>query len=207
MPPKQIAIFALDIETNGPNMFEHEIISIGYCLGDVHGNVIDRNRINFNFTTAFSPSCWVFWSKFHNVLTELKKDTLEPCEAIEKFINVLDQYDDMYDLRIITDNPSFDTSFINYYLNKYLNRNPINYIKGDGDRYRCIFDTDSYSRGVLGMDYTNPWTSDSVVIKKFGLEFDAKHSHFPDEDAEYIYKFHLSLVNKLNTKRSFKRLF
>ncbi|XWV25552.1 hypothetical protein QJ856_gp0202 [Tupanvirus deep ocean] len=195
---KQIVLFAIDIETNGPNMFRHEIISIGYCVGNMDGVILEKNRINFKFTSAFSDSCWNFWSKYTDVLDVLKRDAVEPQIAIRKFIDILDQYDDVYDVRIITDNPSYDTSFINFYLNRYLDRNPINYIKGNDDQYRCIFDTDSYSRGVLRMDYINPWISDSDVIKKLDLKFDANHSHYPDEDAEYIYKFHLALINKLN---------
>ncbi|XWV26889.1 hypothetical protein QJ857_gp0161 [Tupanvirus soda lake] len=195
---KQIVLFAIDIETNGPNMFQHEIISIGYCVGNINGKVFEKHRINFKYTSAFSDSCWKFWSKFADVLNDLKKDALEPQLAIKEFIDVLDRYDDAYDVRIITDNPSYDTSFINFYLNRYLNRNPINYIKGNDDQYRCIFDTDSYSRGALKMDYTNPWIHDGNIIKKLNLNFDANHSHYPDEDAEYIYKFHLALIKKIS---------
>ena len=197
MTTKSIAILSLDIETNGPDLLKHEIISIGYCVGDLVGNVINKERINFKYDTVFEPDCWKFWSKYLSVLDKLKEGQLTPYDAINKFIIMVDELDTKYDLRIITDNPSFDISFINYYLNKYLGRLPITYIHGIGHKYRCIFDTDSFARGALHQNYADPWTSDSKVTETFGLTLDASHSHFPDDDAEYIYKLHIALVNRL----------
>jgi DNA polymerase III alpha subunit (gram-positive type) len=196
---KQIFILALDIETNGSDLIRNEIISIGYCAGNLKFENMAKNRINFKYTSKFEPNCWNFWSKYPKVLNKLSQDQLEPDVGIKKFIDYVDTLDDIYDLRIITDNPSFDISFINYYLSKYLERLPINYVHGIGSNYRCIFDTDSYSRGALRQNYSSPWTYDTTVIKKFNLKFDATHSHMPDEDAEYIYKLHISLVNKLES--------
>lgn len=196
---KQIAILAIDIETNGPQMMKNEIISIGYCLGDTEGNILRKRRINFHFTSEFERSCRVFWNKQSNILLELQRDQLENSLAIQTFIDDVDNFDGLYDLRIISDNPSYDLSFLNFYMSKYLDRLPINYIHNNGDSYRCIFCTDSYSRGVLGSDYTNPWTYDSDIIGKHKLLIDSKHSHYPDDDAEYIYQLHTALIKKLQT--------
>lgn len=43
---KQIALFALDIETDGPSAEENNILSIGTCLGDLDGNVIMCRRFD-----------------------------------------------------------------------------------------------------------------------------------------------------------------
>jgi hypothetical protein len=197
---RPIYILSVDIETNGPNLLKNEIISLGYCIGSITGKIIKKERINFAYNTEFEPSCLEFWKKNQKILEYISQDQLEPEFAIKKFIDCVDDLDNKYDLRIITDNPSFDISFINYYLNKYLNRLPINYVLGNGNNYRCIFYTDSYSRGVLHQNYINPWTSDSAIINKFKLKINSSHNHYPDDDAEYIYNLHISLINKLQNK-------
>lgn len=89
--------------------------------------------------------------------------------------------------------------FINYYFNNYLDRLPINYILDDGSKYRSIFGTDSYARGVLHQNYDVPWTLDKHIAEKFNIRVENTHTltHLPDDYAEYIYRFHLALVNKL----------
>jgi len=47
---------------------------------------------------------------------------------------------------------SFDVGFINYYLATFLGRNPLTY--DSFGKYRPIFDTDCYTRGVLHMHMT-----------------------------------------------------
>lgn len=62
---KQIVLLAIDIETNGPDVLRHEIISIGYCIGDTDGKIFTKGRINFRFSTEFEPSCGKFWSRIY----------------------------------------------------------------------------------------------------------------------------------------------
>lgn len=195
---KDIEIFSIDIETSGCNLISNGIISIGYCLGDVSGNVVEKERISFCLENmVFEQRCYdEFWSKNYDILHVLQLEAKPILQQIKKFADKLDEFDSKYDLRIISDNKDFDLAFINYYFAKYLDRKPINYKFGSNE-YRPTYDTDSYSRGVMQMNYDNIWTSDKTLMEKFNFNIECIHSHYPDDDAEYIYKYHTSLINKL----------
>lgn len=195
---KITAILSLDIETSGCNLVENGIISIGYCLGDLDGNVLKKGRFGFDLEDkTFEERCYTqFWANNLEILKTLKSEAKPIKEQLLNFIKLVDEFDEKYDLRIISDNKDFDLGFINYYLAKYLNRNPLNYKLGT--HYRNTYDTDSYSRGVLNLNYENPWTSDKDIMEKFNFTVDCLHNHYPDDDAEYIFKFHLNLIKKLN---------
>jgi DNA polymerase III epsilon subunit-like protein len=196
---RQLAVLALDIETTGPNMIHHGMIAIGYCLGDINNNVIESGRfcIQLDKDQDYDAKTWTrFWSKHQDILEIIKKEARPPKEQMMKFAKFIDALDDKYNLRIITDNPSFDVAFINYYLAKYTNKDSINYRYEK--EYRPIIDTDSYSRGLLKKTYITEWVSDSDMMKQLNITVDAKTTHLPDEDATYIYKFHTKLISILS---------
>lgn len=91
---------------------KNEIISIGYCSGDLFLKNVNNERINFKFVTDFESDCSAFWNAYPNVLAKLSENRLDPNVAIKKFIDYVDGLDTKYDLRIISDNPSYDISFI-----------------------------------------------------------------------------------------------
>ncbi|CAH6420955.1 Hypothetical protein KVN_LOCUS82 [uncultured virus] len=197
---KEIRILAIDIESSGPKLTKNVIIAIGFCLGDEKGNTLEKKTFCFKFDSfeVFDLKCLnEFWINHLDKLNVYLKTAKEPNESILDFITEIDYLDDAYDLRIISDNPSFDITFINYYLDKYLDRLPLNY-KHNGKQYRCIYDTSSFSRGLLKMDYKNPILSDLEIINKYGLSIQAIHDHYPENDAEYIYKLNIALINKNN---------
>jgi DNA polymerase III epsilon subunit-like protein len=199
MSKQNIRLLALDIETTGANLIHNAMIAIGFCLGDPLGNVIEKGRFCFAMEKHHvyeKRALTEFWDHHKDILEIITKEARPIESEIKRFADILDGFDKKYDLRIITDNPQFDVGFINYYFAKYLNRNPISY--KFGTIYRPIYDTDSYSRGVLKMGYKSMWTDDKFISEKFQLQVTAKPTHLPDDDAEYIYKFHTSLTNKLN---------
>lgn len=138
-----------------------------------------------------------FWIKNLSNLRVMLSEALDIEDQLKDFALVLDKFDELYDLRIVSDFKDYDLAFMNYYFSKYLNRNGLHYRFGDDKQYRPTYDTDSYTRGALGMGYQNPWTSDIDAVNKFGMKVIEVPSHLPDDDAEYIYLFHVGLVNKL----------
>lgn len=199
---REIIILSIDIETSGCNVIKNGIISIGYCFGDLKGNVLKKGRLSMNLedNLEFEERCFTqFWSKNLEILTNLQNEAKPIREQLNKFVQMLDDYDKIYDLRIISDNKDFDLGFINYYLAKYLDRNPLHYKLNE--EYRSTYDTNSYSRGVLRMTYEDSRITDETIMEKFNFTIDnCVHNHYPDDDAEYIYKFHLNLINKINIK-------
>lgn len=196
---KPVLIFSLDIETSGAKYTKHGILSIGWCAGRTDGT-FDSGQINMSLPegTDFEQKCWEeFWSKNISTLQKLKEGAVSPVEGIKNFISILDGYEQDYDVMIITDNPSFDIGFINYYLATYLDRNPLTY--DSFEKYRPIFDTDCYTRGVLHMQYNNKWTSDRDIIAHLNIDTSefTSHSHTPKDDATRIFQLHRAVLQKL----------
>ena len=78
---------------------------------------------------------------------------------------------------------------------KYLDRKPLTY--DYKDTFRPVYDTDSYSRGVVKASYQNIYTNDAQIMKQ--LNFSIKKSgvnHMPEDDAEYIYNIHRMVLIK-----------
>lgn len=186
-------VLALDIETNGSYPLMNEIVSIGYCVGDEEGSIVETGRFDMKVTTPFEPKCYNdFWSKHMDIYEILQKHAVEPATAMRNFVDFVDHWDDLSELRIITDNPAFDVKFIDIAMNRYLNRRPLHY-KHD-KYYRPIYDTDSYARGVLGLQLDEEWTSDDQVMRELGFSVESIHDHMPEHDAEYIYRMHIATL-------------
>lgn len=198
---KPVLTFAVDIETSGPIYTKHGILSIGWCARSADGS-IKSGQINMMLPegTDFEQKCWdEFWSKNLPALHKLKEGAVSPLEGITAFINVLDQLEQDNDVMIITDNPSFDIGYLNYYLAVYLNRNPLTY--DSSGKYRPIFDTDCYTRGVLHMQYDNKWTSDRDIIAHLNIDTSdfANHTHTPENDATRICQLHTAVLAALKS--------
>lgn len=140
-----------------------------------------------------------FWDKNEKAYRIIMDESEKPFEQIKKFAKIIDDYDEKYDLRILSDNPQFDIGFINYYYAKFLDRNPLSYMT-DGT-FRPIYDTVSYIRGLMVMSYNNIFVNYNLVKNKFKLDIDIKPTHLPDDDAEYIYNMHFKLIKKVKTNK------
>lgn len=199
---KNKLLIAVDIETSGCQFSKHGILAIGFCIGDLN-NIHNNNKYRINFALdeniVFEKRCMdEFWSKNMNKLEELKKDQYSPKQGIQKFIDYIDNFEKTFELIFISDNPTFDFGFINYYLDKYLDRRPLSFNSIDNS-YRPLFDTDCYTRGVLNLDYSNIWTSDADIINKLNIKLPNNiiHDHLPENDAEYILELHKAVINHL----------
>lgn len=195
---KDIAIFAVDIETSGPSFSRNGIIAIGYCVGLLDGTVISKKRICMDLpeNSCFNERCWTtFWNFQQDILKELQQNTVTPELGIREFSNDLHIFEQLYNLKIVSDNPVFDIGFINYYLDKYLNDKPMYYTR-DGLTYRTVYDMNSYNFGVCHQRYDQPTIEDSEIIEKFGIDLNnVIHDHRPENDAHYIYEFHRQMMN------------
>lgn len=198
---KEILFFAVDLEFTGSRLNGNTIISLGICYATNDLNTRTKERINFVFSEdSFDKKCWdEFWSKQTDKLEKMRKNQLLPNKAMRKFYEILDELDEKYDVRILSDCPSNDIALLSHYSALYLDR-PGPQFKFGKD-FRPIFDTDSYARGAMNMSADNPWTSDANVIKQFGLVIDEniKATHMPDDDAEKILVTHVTLLNKLKS--------
>lgn len=204
--------------TGNADVTKYGIIALGIFIGDLKGNKLHKSRIHFNteqeykydydtmlslfifmiigflFKNVVFPFLLIlfyldklivvvdpekimeerclrqFWDKHQDKLKEFKQNTLTRTCAIDSFLNILREYDSKYNVEIVSDNPSFDISFINYYIGKYsTNTNLPLHFNSITNEYRGINDIYEYNL-------------------KIDKEVEVKHDHYPENDAEYIYR-------------------
>jgi len=197
MSKKGILICSLDIETGGPRVTKNPLISIGYVFGTVYSEIIEKGRITFDFDVSkFDDETMKnFWNKKKKLLEMFKKEAIPPEEAIQKFIKKLDKYDEDYDIKIISDNPQFEIRFLDYYIELYTDRKPLEY-RYNGDYCQRIFDIDSIHRGYELLKYEDGTVSKSYLITKYKFTIPIKYDHSPDNDAEYNFHLHINMLRE-----------
>jgi hypothetical protein len=192
------AILAFDIETRGEDMIAHGIMSIGFCLGHADRfEVIQSGRISLKpiveeFQTVEKRCMNEFWSKHPEVYKQLVDEAIQPNIGMYKLSSMLDQWDCNYDLRIVSDNPSFDLGQINFYLARYGMR-PLSRNRMTGE-YRNMYDSDCHARGVRALGHESAWISDKDTARELGFEIETSATHLPDDDAKHIYEMYVKTV-------------
>ena len=203
-PKKEKILFAVDIEGSGALLSQHAIIAIGWCVGNMEGKILEKKRVSLKipFNKGFEVRCLEqYWKKDKTQMLQLATFTTEavdPETAMKTFIERVRFYDNDYDVSIVTDNPSYDIMWINYYLDVYLNHMPLNYYS-DQASYRGI--TDPMNFGIRYKIKKDKEETSFVFNKtKYFEEMDnfkksGIHDHWPENDAEGIYKKTLMICN------------
>jgi len=197
MSEKKTILVALDIEKAGCQLMTHPIISIGWCIGDTDGTVLDKSSLNIQTDWpitnesgkviqygAFEPRCWdEFWSKQSpELIRELKRDTIPQPVALQYFSSFLDSLENKYPenthkIKFLSDNAAFDIATLDYNLEIYAGRRPLCYSKTG--KYREVEALDN----MLDM-----LPSEIVNVEKVKINDLVKHDHHPANDAEVIYR-------------------
>lgn len=146
---------AIDIETTGPK-FKNDILAIGVVIGRKSNQSVIEQRVwcfhhqglleSENQDSFFEISTWnEFWSKNKHVLEKINLESQSkpesPDETWEYFKSYWDQLDERFpndQIVILSDNPSFDCSKIDYQFFKRFDRWPMRYSKDN--KYRLIQD-------------------------------------------------------------------
>ena len=198
-------LVALDVEASGRDVAKHGVVSVGLCAGDMAGDVKLKRRYDVCLPPGrvFEERCKrEHWDKCPDLLAKFQEDAKSPHDAFVALRNDLDWLDKEHGgLLLLTDNRIFDIKWVDYCLAHYASAPPLSFdTKGN---YRPICDTDSYARGALGLGHEEPWLSDSVVVKTFGIEMpaDVVHDHSPENDAHWVYELHRRLVLAIREKR------
>ena len=128
-----------------------------------------------------------FWSNHLDKLKEFQKEAVDRDIAIHKFLEIIDKYDDNYDVVILCDNPAFDISYLSYYMSFYANRNSLHYNKYN--KYRGIFTIEKYFNKNL-----SEYNFSAEKVKNILSKITVKKDHYPENDAEYNYRCLISLL-------------
>jgi hypothetical protein len=196
---KRIILVTFDIEKTGRMNLGHPINSIGWCVGDLFGRVLQKSKINLKVRWPtivsedtktmdygdFEPRCWdEFWSKRPPALIEeLKKDAHEQEFGMTKFATWLDVLEKEYPeathkIVFLSDNASFDIAALDVNLERYTKRGPIRYSLSG--KFRSLYPPDDML-AIVPDDVLEP------LIKK-RIDAVVEHDHDPSNDAEHIYR-------------------
>ena len=191
-------MFAIDIEGRGPSAVYNGIVSIGVCVGDSSGTVLEKRRFDLQpyHIQFMDPKCKAeFWDKHPSLLETLERDAVLPDIGIRNFRQYLDECEQKYgELYILCDNPGYDFHFVNYYLDRE-GLLPLCMRKTlESFEFRALHDADSYARGYCKQLPNAPWVSNIELVKRFNLQSISETTHMPEDDAEQIFRVHSGLV-------------
>lgn len=204
---KSIVCVSLDIEGTG-DRFDAPIAAIGCVVGDAYGTVFERRCWCIKLDESeIEPRCKLeFWDKQKGLWERIQKDAKPEAEATANFVSFWNHLEltypsELFKWKILSDNPAYDITRIDYLVWKHLKRLPIRYTTAGV--YRSIEDPSEQAYGTL---------DESVCWKR--AEAKCKHTHWPLDDAEFIYHLYQEVMNMksnqgqiLSTVRSLVQMF
>ena len=192
-----IVILAIDLELSGCQLDKDNIVAIGWCaLHATTGEVANQGCISLLTIPgrrAFEPRCLEqFWRKNTALLLQFTAAAVAPELGIARFFEVLDELDRDYEVRIVSDNPSCDIAWLDFYASRFLDRKPICYKNNDDRGWRPVYDTDSFARAAAKIPYRTADTYNSDVMATLNIkpEMIPPHTHNPMQDALSIATLH-----------------
>lgn len=189
---KPLIFVAVDIEGTG-DRFDAPIAAIGCVVGDENGQVLDKKTWCVLLEEDdIEPRCKTeFWDKQKGLWQRIRNEARPAPEVAQQFVRFWDELEvrfplDKFKFKILSDNPSYDISRIDYFVWQHTKRYPIRYTS-DG-RYRSVEDPSEQAYG----------TSDEEGCWKRAAEKQV-HNHWPSDDAHFIYNLAME-VKKLIRK-------
>ena len=194
-------IFAFDCEGRGPNHIKHGLVSLGYVVGNLGGHILEQGRFDMLpllGQVAEANTMNDFYYRQNPGLFEALSENAKPAqEQMTAFNALLTRLESTSNLYILTDAPSYDASLVNYYLQLY-DFLPLHFTRAG--EFRPVHDADSYARGFERMDGNQMWVSDAKLREKYEIPVASSsgRAHFPEFDAENIYRTHVGLLGKIS---------
>ena len=203
---KPTIVMAFDIETRGKSPMRNGILAVGLVIGTIDGEVLHKTTWKLLPLTSdqiYEERCLIeFWNMRLDLKTELEKDAQNAYTFASEFRSKLDDLEKECKIYLVSDNPTFDAGFINYYLDHY-GFSSVQY-GADGKSYRLVHDSDNYARGVMGATWNLTWPDDADVAKALNIDLPpfTGTKHMPADDAEHIYRMHLAVVSHVSRSSS-----
>ncbi|WP_215409444.1 exonuclease domain-containing protein [Janthinobacterium sp. JC611] len=183
MSKKQEVFISIDIETAGPIVGEHSLLTIGACLAytpEVEFSVMLKPTTDQAVKEALEVSGLS--------LEQARKDGLEPTEAMAAFAAWVAKNLPEDSIPVFVGlNAPFDWAFVNYYFLKYLGENPFGFTALD---IKALF------MGATGCSWHD--TKSSSIDKR--VHPTLKGDHDALHDARYQAEL-FRLVYKLSQQR------
>lgn len=125
-----VLVHAVDVETTGPRIGYHSLLSIGCCCMEINGShppqIIDQFFVTIEWPRGlvFAPDTFHFWKQHPAALTLNTTNTVPPDQAAELLIAHIKKVQHMAFMRqahylIVTDNPYYDIQWIDFLICQY----------------------------------------------------------------------------------------
>jgi DNA polymerase III epsilon subunit-like protein len=187
-------VLAFDVEASGSSLTQNGIVSIGASLQDKNSNELMYFQVNLSLPRGriYEEYCLEnFWLKNSEAYNFVNQNPQHPKIAMKQFCEFLEFAEEKYpNLILVSDNPSFDIAWLNFYIAKYTERFPINY--STNKNYRMIFDIGSIKKTLL-------------YIKEVNFETKWVHNHNSLNDARRIADLYNQIVKELNNIKNLKQ--
>lgn len=194
---------AVDIEKTGSQLLAHKIISIGLCVGNETGEILERKRIDLQvkwFTQDdygdFEPNCV---DEFWDSRPELRPlfdhpGALPQATGILQFADWIDNLEERfphpaYKIKFVSDNPSFDIATLDLACEIHAARRPIRYsarqypdARGTRHQYRAI---------EVPWKLLDAFPEVEVNREVARIKETLTKKHDPVQDAEFIYRLYM----------------
>ena len=190
---KSKIFIALDGEFTGPNPFKHYMIALGaYALNDLLDYESDfevsmEPPLNAQGGEhGFDDDCIDnFWVHHKDLLKEFRKNAMAPEKAMKLFIEWVEEIQETHkesEIIFLVDCTA-DVFWIDFYLMKYTDHNPLNTFFGEYTGQPFV--TDDQYRGALKI--LDAWGLDKKIDKKLeAFPPIRKGNHYPSDDAREI---------------------
>lgn len=213
---KEKVILAIDLETSGGLVTKNGIVAVGWCAGDMKGNVLSIGRVCMDpaeVGRTWEDRCLrEYWNAKDKdgkqpqleQKVQFLKEAVPTKEAMTKFAKQVDELDTMYDVTVVMDNPAFDGGFLAVYYSEFLDRLSISHklpltdpstglLKHSGYRvltmpHEMALKKQINKNGQEVVFDNAAYQAALEEIKKLHI-----HDHNPENDAKQIY-FHTFLI-------------
>ena len=200
---RPIFAYAIDVETTGPLMTRHHLLSVGCCCLriDPHSMtfaVVSRLQVNIeNPVLVWDEKTEAFWQRNMPALAAICQDRVSPRRAAYLLANNMRQMQQMAAregaiYRVVTDNAFFDVEWVHSLLALEPDSIPIRY----NPSAKLLF---MPTRDVIDVAQRLEALRDmKVPFRMDDFHPTVEHTHIPSQDAQVIaekYMFYMQIIN------------
>lgn len=173
---KQELYISIDIETDGPAPGHNSMLSLGAAAFLREGVMLDTwyRKIEPLAGAVRNDETMEFWKQNPEAWKEANSEQQSPWLAMELFASWCEEVGKTHKLVAVAWPAAFDFAFVNYYLWRFAERNPLG--------FACL-DIRSYANGMFKVPGYYEKIPEGDLYKIFDVKTDDLRSHVAVDDA------------------------
>lgn len=179
---------SIDIETDGPAPGHNSMLSLGAAAITIEDGQVDTwyRKIEPLAGAVRNDDTMKWWGQFPEAWSEANKDQDSPWLAMELFASWCEHSGQGHKLVAVAWPAAFDFAFVNYYLWRFANRNPLG--------FACL-DMRSYANGMHLVPGYYKKIPDGDLYRKWDVKTDDLRGHVAVDDAVRQGRLLLAMLN------------